>query len=230
MAAAAPTLRRAAAVALGGDASRAGPAGDRSSAAIGDSPVTTPGTLPAMLNGDGAQVWVSDTDSPVGRLGLALSEAGLLRLCFLHESPAARGTSSVEELVADLQATVSPRVTVAAGPLDGMRRQLDDYFAGRLQRFTVPVDWSGIRGFYRKALRAAADIPYGQTRSYRGVAADAGNPRAARAVGTAMATNPVALVLPCHRVVRADGRRGPYGGGTAAKDLLLDLEQRVAAG
>ena len=176
------------------------------------------------------QVWIWETDSPVGRLGLAVTEVGLRRLCFVRQNFPHAGGSATEELAADVRATVSPHVTVAAAPLDEARRQLDDYFAGRLQRFTVPVDWRGIRGFYREALQAAAAIPYGQTRSYRGVAAAAGNPRAARAVGTAMSTNPVALVLPCHRVVRADGRRGPYGGGTDAKELLLDLEQRVAAG
>lgn len=171
-------------------------------------------------------VWVWDTDSPVGRLGLALTEAGLRRLTFLP--PAIAGSGEVEELAADLAATISPEVVVAAAPLDGVRRQLDDYFAGRLQDFSVCVDWRGSTGFYRRALEVTAAIPYGRTRSYTGVATAAGSPRAARAVGTAMATNPVALIVPCHRVVRADGSRGPYGGGTAAKDLLLDLEASVS--
>lgn len=170
-------------------------------------------------------VWVWDTDSPVGRLGLALTEAGLRRLTFLP--PGIAGSGEVEELVAVMAATVSPDVVVAAAPLDGVRRRLDDYFAGNLRDFGIGVDWRGSSGFYRKALEVTAAIPYGRTRSYAGVAAAAGSPRAARAVGTAMATNPVALVVPCHRVVRADGRRGPYGGGTAAKDLLLDLEASV---
>ena len=181
------------------------------------------------VNSEVSEVWVWDTDSPVGRLGLALTEVGLRRLCFLPEGAAGTADSSVENLASAMAETVSPRVTVAAAPLDDVRRELDDYFAGRLRGFIVPVDWRGIDGFYRKALAVTAAIPYGRTRSYSAVAASAGSPGAARAVGTAMATNPVALVVPCHRVVRADGRRGPYGGGTAAKDLLLDLEATVRA-
>ncbi len=184
-----------------------------------------------VTNGHGAPsaeaVWVWDTDSPVGRLGLALTEAGLRRLNFLPPGVAGSADGDIEELAALMATEVSPQVTVAAAPLDGVRRQLDDYFAGRLQEFTLDVDWRGCAGFYRKALEVTAAIPYGQTRSYAGVAAAAGNNRAARAVGTAMATNPVALVIPCHRVVRGDGRRGQYGGGTEAKDLLLDLETSV---
>ena len=171
-------------------------------------------------------VWVWDTDSPVGRLGLALTEAGLRRLTFLP--PGIAGSGQVEELAAAMAATVSPAVVVAAAPLDGVRRQLDDYFAGRLRDFDIVVDWRGSSGFYRRALEMTAAIPYGRTSSYAGIAAAAGSPGAARAVGTAMATNPVALVVPCHRVVRADGSRGPYGGGTEAKDLLLDLEASVS--
>ena len=184
--------------------------------------------------GDGAPaagaeaVWVWDTDSPVGRLGLALTEAGLRRLCFLPPGVAGRADADVEALAATMAGAVSSQVAVTAAPLDGVRRQLDDYFAGRLRDFTVEVDLRGSAGFYRRALEVTAAIPYGRTRSYAGVAAIAGSPRAARAVGTAMATNPVALVVPCHRVVRADGSRGPYGGGTAAKDLLLDLEASVS--
>ncbi|MCE2525502.1 MAG: methylated-DNA--[protein]-cysteine S-methyltransferase [Acidimicrobiia bacterium] len=185
--------------------------------------------MPASVaeNGGNGQVWVWDTDSPVGRLGLALTDAGLRRLCYLPDGMVGTADACVEGLAADMAESVSPHVTVAAAPLDGVRRELDRYFAGRLQDFTVPVDWRGSTGFYRRALGVTAAIPYGETRSYAAVAAEAGNARAARAVGTAMSTNPVALVVPCHRVVRSDGRRGPYGGGTAAKDLLLDLEASV---
>lgn len=182
------------------------------------------GTRPA-----GAEaVWVWDTDSPIGRLGLARTEVGLRRLCFLPPGAAGVAGSFVEWLASEMAETVSPAVTVAAAPLDDVRRELDDYFAGRLRDFTVPVDWRGSSGFYRKALRITAGIPYGETRSYADVADAAGSPRAARAVGSAMATNPIALVVPCHRVVRADGGRGSYGGGTATKDLLLDLEASVS--
>lgn len=180
------------------------------------------------VNGDGGEVWVWDTDSPVGRLGLALSEVGLRRLCFLPEGAAGTADGSVQELAALMAETVSPAATVAAAPLDGVRRQLDDYFAGRLREFEVPVDWRGMTGFRRRALEVTAAIPYGRTLSYADVAESAGNPGAARAAGTAMATNPVALVVPCHRVIRSDGRRGRYGGVEGAKDLLLDMEASVS--
>ena len=180
------------------------------------------------VNGKRGEVSVWDTDSPVGRLGLALTEAGLRRVCFLPEGAAGAADAAVERLAALMAETVSLAVTVAAAPLDGVRRELDDYFAGRLRDFGVPVDWRGTSGFYRRALEVTAAIPYGRTRSYAAVAASAGSPGAARAVGTAMSTNPVALVVPCHRVIRADGGRGRYGGIEGAKDLLLDLEASVS--
>lgn len=183
---------------------------------------------PGPERADAGAVWVWDTDSPVGRLGLALTEVGLRRVCFLPEGVAGTADASVEELASLLAETVSPAVTVAAAPLDGVRRELDGYFAGRLQDFTMAVDWRGTTGFYRAALEVTASIPYGRTMSYSAVAASAGSPGASRAVGTAMATNPIALVIPCHRVVLADGRRGRYGGTAGAKDLLLDLEASVS--
>ncbi|MDE0653334.1 MAG: methylated-DNA--[protein]-cysteine S-methyltransferase [bacterium] len=182
------------------------------------------GTRPA---GDEA-VWVWETESPIGRLGLARTEVGLRRLCFIPSGAAGAADSSVKWLASVVAETVSPAVTVAAAPLDDVRRELDDYFAGRLQEFTIPIDWRGSIGFYRRALEVTAAIPYGETRSYAAVAAGAGSPRAARAVGTAMATNPIALIVPCHRVVRGDGSRGFYGGGAGAKDLLLDMEGSVS--
>jgi len=173
-------------------------------------------------------VWVWDTDSPIGRLGLARTEVGLRRVCFLPSRASRTADSSIEWFAAVVAETVSPTVTLAAAPLDDVRREFDDYFDGRLKDFTMPVDWRGTGGFRRKALEATATIPYGQTRSYAAVAAMAGSPGAARAVGTAMSTNPIALVVPCHRVIRADGTRGGYGGVEGAKDLLLDLEASVS--
>ena len=177
---------------------------------------------------DAEAVWVWDTDSPIGRLGLARTEAGLRRVCFLPSRASSTTDSSIEWFAAVVAETVSPAVTLAAAPLDDVRREFDDYFDGRLQDFTVPVDWRGSSGFRRRALEATATIPYGQTRSYAAVAAMAGSPGAARAVGTAMSTNPIALIVPCHRVIRADGTRGGYGGVEGAKDLLLDLEASVS--
>jgi methylated-DNA-[protein]-cysteine S-methyltransferase len=104
-------------------------------------------------------------------------------------------------------------------------RQLDDYFAGRRRRFEVPLDWRLSTGFRSTVLHhLATDVDYGRTASYAALAALAGNPKAVRAVGTACATNPLPVVVPCHRVVRSDGAMGNYAGGVEAKRILLELE------
>lgn len=107
--------------------------------------------------------------------------------------------------------------------------QLDEYFGGVRQSFDLPLDWSSVRGFTREALEAACDIPYGETAGYGEVAIMAGRPRAARAVGTACATTPFSIVVPVHRVVRADGSLGEYGGRPDIKRYLIDLEQGILA-
>jgi methylated-DNA-[protein]-cysteine S-methyltransferase len=104
-------------------------------------------------------------------------------------------------------------------------QQLDEYFAGERQQFDLPLDWRLVRGFTRAALEAVRGIPYGETAGYGEVAATAGSPRAARAVGTACATTPFSIVVPVHRVVRADGSIGEYGGHPEDKAFLLDLER-----
>lgn len=107
-------------------------------------------------------------------------------------------------------------------------QQLIEYFAGARRSFDLECDWSAAGGFTRQALEAAAQIPYGQTRSYWWVAVRAGNPRAVRAVGQAMAANPFPLVFPCHRVVRADGSLGGFGGGgPRLKQQLIELERKL---
>ncbi|SFS17729.1 methylated-DNA-[protein]-cysteine S-methyltransferase [Microbacterium sp. cf046] len=106
--------------------------------------------------------------------------------------------------------------------------QLDEYFAGERQEFDVPLDWRLVRGFTRAALEAVREIPYGETAGYGEVAATAGSPRAARAVGTACATTPFSIVVPVHRVVRADGSIGEYGGHPEDKAFLLDLERAAS--
>lgn len=107
-------------------------------------------------------------------------------------------------------------------------RQLDEYFAGERQDFDVPLDWRLVRGFTREALEAVREIPYGETAAYAEVAANAGSPRAARAVGTACATTPFSIVVPVHRVVRADGSTGEYGGHPEDKVFLLELERAAS--
>ncbi len=112
--------------------------------------------------------------------------------------------------------------------LDPVRRQLDEYFAGTRRRFDLTLDWALVRGFARPVLEATAAIPYGETRTYGQIAAEAGSPRAFRAVGNALGSNPLAIVVPCHRVVASGGRIGGYGGGLERKRLLLGLEGAAA--
>ena len=112
----------------------------------------------------------------------------------------------------------------APAQLDEARRELDLYFAGKLDRFDLPLDWRLSGGFRRRVLRAIDRIPYGQTRTYTEMARRAGNERAVRAAGTACGSNPIPLVVPCHRVLRTSGALGGYGGGLPMKQALLELE------
>jgi methylated-DNA-[protein]-cysteine S-methyltransferase len=125
----------------------------------------------------------------------------------------------------ELAARVSPRVLrVASAPLDRARHQLDEYFAGRRRAFELSLDWQLTRGFRRDVLRATARIPYGRTASYREIARRAGSPAAVRAAGSALARNPLPIVVPCHRVLPSSGALGSYRGGADAKARLLALE------
>jgi len=156
------------------------------------------------------------TDSPFGTLLLATTPRGLVRVGLPNQD--------ADELLIDLAARVSPRVLEASAPLDEARRELDLYFEGKLTEFELPLDWQLSHDFRRRVLRAIARIPYGQTRSYTQMATSAGNERAVRAAGTACGTNPLPLVVPCHRVLRSGGALGGYGGGLPMKEGLLRLE------
>ncbi|MEV4316915.1 methylated-DNA--[protein]-cysteine S-methyltransferase [Actinocrispum sp. NPDC049592] len=155
-------------------------------------------------------------DTPVGSLMLVATEQGLLRVVFERE-----GHEAVLEHIADV---VSPRILQAAKRLDEPWRQLDEYFAGDRRRFELPLDLRLAKGFRRTVLDHLPDIAYGQTWSYAQVAAAAGSPRAVRAVGSACATNPIPIVVPCHRVVRSDGTYGEYVGSPENKVRLLTME------
>lgn len=155
-------------------------------------------------------------DSPVGPLLIAATDLGLIRVAYASE-----GHDSVLQALAD---KVSPRILQAGGRLDRTARELDEYFAGTRRAFDLPLDWRLSAGFRNTVLRHLPEIGYGHTASYAAVAVLAGNPKAVRAVGTACATNPLPVVVPCHRVVRSDGAMGGYLGGVDAKRLLLDLE------
>jgi methylated-DNA-[protein]-cysteine S-methyltransferase len=158
--------------------------------------------------------------SPVGTLLLAATPAGLVRVAYDRE-----GHDGVLEALAQ---RLSPRVLRAPRRLDAAARELDEYFAGRRRAFDLPLDLSMSTGFRQLVQRHLPGIGYGQTRTYRQVAELVGNPKAVRAVGTACATNPLPVVVPCHRVLRSDGTPGGYVGGLAAKTTLLNLEAAAA--
>lgn len=155
-------------------------------------------------------------DSPFGPLLLAQTPRGLVRVGLPNQD--------ADDLLADLAARVSPRVLEAPAQLDPARRELDLYFEGKLTEFDLPLDWQLSKDFRRRVLRAIARIPYGETRSYTEMARRAGNERAVRAAGTACGSNPIPLVVPCHRVLRSGGALGGYGGGLPMKEGLLRLE------
>jgi methylated-DNA-[protein]-cysteine S-methyltransferase len=158
-------------------------------------------------------------DSAVGPLLLAATPRGLVRVAFANEDR--------DGVLLALSSQISPRMLEAPVRLDPVARQLDEYFAGRRHSFDVALDWSLSRGFRRTVLEHLnTDISYGATASYAVLARLSGSPKAVRAVGTACATNPIPIVVPCHRVIRSDGAVGAYRGGPGAKRMLLDLERK----
>jgi methylated-DNA-[protein]-cysteine S-methyltransferase len=159
----------------------------------------------------------ASADSPLGPLLMATTDRGLVRLAYITYS-------SEEEVLAGLAESVSPRLMEVPARLDGVRRELDEYFAGRRRQFDVAVDWSLTRGFARKVLQATARVPFGEVTTYKGVAGKAGSPRAVRAAGNALGSNPIPVIVPCHRVLRSGGGMGGYTGGVDKKEKLLALE------
>jgi len=156
-------------------------------------------------------------DTPVGALLLAATPKGLVRVAYASQD---------HDLVLEgLARDVSPRILRAPARLDGVAREIEEYFAGRRRSFDVPVDRRLSRGYRRTVLEALSrEVPYGQTVSYKELAERTGNPKASRAVGSAMATNPIPIVVPCHRVLRSGGALGGYGGGLDTKVWLLRHE------
>jgi methylated-DNA-[protein]-cysteine S-methyltransferase len=156
--------------------------------------------------------------TPLGTVLVGATRDGIVRLALPSEDH--------DGVLDELARRVSPRLLRHGTPaLTAARHELDEYFAGTRRAFDVPLDWQLTRAFRRAVLRATAEIPYGATASYGEVATGAGSPRAVRAAGTALATNPIPILVPCHRVLRADGALGQYRGGAAAKAQLLDLER-----
>jgi methylated-DNA-[protein]-cysteine S-methyltransferase len=158
-------------------------------------------------------------DSPLGRLIVAVTPRGLVRIAYEGEAE--------EAVLEELASGISPRVLRAPERTDEARRELEAYFGGKLQHFDLPIDWSLTRGFTRGVLEATAAVPFGRVATYGEVAASAGSPRAARAAGNALHINPIPIVVPCHRIVPATGGIGKYGGGEDRKKFLLELEGAI---
>ncbi|HEY1777608.1 MAG TPA: methylated-DNA--[protein]-cysteine S-methyltransferase [Solirubrobacteraceae bacterium] len=154
--------------------------------------------------------------SPVGELLLVAGREGLTQMHFLDEP--------LGPLLERLASARSPRIVESANALDPWRRELDEYFEGARHRFEAPLDWSAMSPFQRAILTATAAIPYGSTSTYTGVAGAAGRPRAQRAAGNALGANPLAIIVPCHRVLHSGGGFGGYTGGLERKRFLLELE------
>jgi methylated-DNA-[protein]-cysteine S-methyltransferase len=167
-----------------------------------------------------ADVSYATADSPFGTLALAATRRGIVRVAFPEED--------VDSMLERLARTISPRIVQAPAALDPARRELEEYFGGRRRQFEVALDWTLIGPFGRRVLKATSEIPYGGVQSYAEVASDAGSPRGARATGNALGSNPIPIIIPCHRVLRSGGALGGYGGGLDRKRWLLQLEGALA--
>jgi methylated-DNA-[protein]-cysteine S-methyltransferase len=173
--------------------------------------------LVARADAEGlVEVAYGSFDSPLGTGYAAATERGIVSISL----PTFGSESFLEHLT-----EISPRVLEVPRRLDRARRELDQYFEGRRREFELELDWRLVRSeFASRVLHETARVPYGVTTSYGEVAARAGNPRAFRAAGTALGHNPIPIVVPCHRVLRAGGVLGNYGGGPEMKAFLLKLE------
>jgi methylated-DNA-[protein]-cysteine S-methyltransferase len=160
----------------------------------------------------------AQVDSPLGPLTIAATKRGLVRVAYPERT--------VDQVLERIAVEVSPRILEAPARLDGLRRELDEYFEGERHKFDASIDWSLTKGFFRSVLQATKRIGYGKVRTYSQVAASAGNPKAVRATGNGLGSNPMPIVVPCHRVVRTGGAMGGYTGGLERKEFLLGLERR----
>jgi methylated-DNA-[protein]-cysteine S-methyltransferase len=176
--------------------------------------LATPAAAAGLLD-----VAYATLDTPLGRLLLALTPRGLVRIAYVGDDE--------DAVLDDLAARVSPRILAAPRRLDEPRRELDEYFRGTRKQFDIALDWRLARGFGRSVLKAAARIPYGAVSTYKQLATQVGSPRAYRAAGNALGANPLPIVVPCHRVLHAGGGLGGYTGGLERKRRLLALEGAI---
>jgi methylated-DNA-[protein]-cysteine S-methyltransferase len=164
-----------------------------------------------------AEISYATVDTPVGIASVAATSRGVLSVGLPSEA--------VDDFLDSLAERVSPSIVEAPVTLDVARRELDEYFSGKRQMFDLPLDWRLVPGgFYRRVLNATSELPFGLTMTYGEIAAQAGNARAHRAAGTALGSNPLPIVVPCHRIIRSGGDPGNYGGGPELKKWLLRLE------
>ena len=182
----------------------------------GDPPdISAPAEAAGLLD-----VAYTTEDSPVGKLLLAATPEGLIRLAYL-DGP------DEDAVLEELAVKVSPRVLAAPRRLDEPRRELDEYFRGGRQRFELALDWRLTRGFGRRVLEATYRIAFGSVSTYKQVASEAGSPRGSRAAGNALGANPLPIVVPCHRILHSTGGLGGYTGGLKRKRALLAIEGRA---
>ena len=187
-------------------------------------PAAAAGRLVARAEDEGLlEVAYGSVESPFGDLLAAVTPRGLLRLSY--------DPSRNDAVLEQIAEKVSPRMLEAPARLDPLRRQLDEYFEGERRKFDLKLDWRLTRGFFQKILRETARVPFGSVSTYKQMAEAAGSPRAVRAAGNALGSNPIPIVVPCHRIVRTGGKMGGYGGtlgpyiaGPEIKQQLLELE------
>lgn len=172
-----------------------------------------------------AQVAYARLDSPLGQLVAIATQRGIARIAYELED------GGIDGILDDVALRLSPAIVEAPAPLEHARRELGEYFEGRRQVFGLALDWAlSSPGFRRRVLQECARIPFGATSTYKQIAADAGSPQAFRAAGGALGSNPIAIVVPCHRVLASSGGLGGYTGGLERKRLLLSIEGVTAAG
>jgi methylated-DNA-[protein]-cysteine S-methyltransferase len=170
-----------------------------------------------------AKIAYATVDSPVGRLVAVATPRGLARIAYELEN------GGLDSILDDVALRLSPAIVEAPAQLDPIRRELDEYFDGRRQDFDVPLDWALTSGFRRRVLQECARIPFGATSTYKAMAIAAGSPTAFRAAGGALGSNPIPIIVPCHRVLSSSGDLGGYTGGLERKRLLLSIEGRMLA-
>jgi methylated-DNA-[protein]-cysteine S-methyltransferase len=177
-------------------------------------------TAPGYVGESPPQVAFGTADTPVGRLTLGVTERGVVACSYDDE----------HTVFARLNQAIGSFIGPDPRRIDPLRRELEAYFAGRLRAFSTPADLRLATGFTRTAVQMAAAVPYGSTTTYREIAARMGRPQALRAVANALVSNPVCVIVPCHRAVDSPDLPGPYAGGPDAKHYLLTLECGPAAG